>query len=117
MTDFGNRIQEFSLDGSQRPRIVAQFESDSDPVGIASCGDGRQDYIVSLSSKHQVTRISGVDGSRVWTVGARGHGIGQFYYPKGVVALPNGRIIVADSFNHRLQTLNSRTGGCIKQIQ
>ncbi len=112
-----NRIQEFSLDGSQRPRIVAQFESGSYPVGIASCDDGTQDYIVSLSNIHQVTRISGVDGRRVWTVGTKGDGVGQFYYPKGVVALPNGRIIVADCVNKQLQILDIHSGEFIKQIQ
>ncbi len=118
MSEYGNhRIQEFSLDGSQRPRVVAQFERDSSPTGIASCGDGTQDYIVSLCHHHKVARISDVNGRHVWTVGAKGRGVGQFYYPKGVVALPNGRIIVADNFNNKLQMLDIRTGGIIKQIQ
>ncbi len=103
-----------SLDGSQRPRVVAQFEG---PNGIVPCGDGTQDYIVSFYFIHQVIRISGLDGRRVWTVGTEGDGIHQFYYPEGVVALPNGRIVVADCLNFRLQILDSLTGGFIKQIR
>ncbi len=120
MSEYGNdRIQEFSLDRLQRPRVVAQFERISrlTGMGIASCGDGTQDYIVALLNNHQVARISGVDGRRVWTVGTKGDGVGQFYYPEGIAVLPNGRIIVADSFNHRLQILDFRTGRFIKQIQ
>ncbi len=118
MCEHGNdRIQEFSLDGSQRPHVVAQFARSSDPVGIASCGDGTQDYIVSLHSKHQVTRISGVDGRRVWTVGTYGERVGQFHCPYGVTVLPNGRIAIADKYNMRLQILDFRTGRFIKQIQ
>ncbi len=118
MSEYRNdRIQEFSLNGSHPPRIVAQFEIGSRPVGIASCGDGTQDYIVSLSSKHQVTRISGVDGRHVWTVGAKGREVDNLYSPFGVTALPNGRIAIADYNNRKLHMLDVRTGGFIKQIR
>ncbi len=123
MTDYGNSlIQEFSLDESQaltqRPLdLEIAIEKDSRPVGIVPCGDGTQDYIVSLSRKHQLIRISGVDGKRVWTVGAQGNGIDKFNCPEGVVVLPNGRIAIADDDNKRLQILNIRTGRFIKQIR
>jgi hypothetical protein len=51
----------------------------------------------------QVLRYS--DGSHVRTIGSRGSANGQFFYPCGVLIDGQGRIIVSDSFNHRIQVL------------
>ncbi len=117
MSDCGNnRIQEFSLDGSKPPRVVAQFKDKTIPVGITPCGDGTNDYIVAFYGSHQVTRISGVDGSAIWTVGSEGSGIDNFQSPRDVVVLPNGQAVVSDLANNRLQVLDIKTGKIIKQL-
>ncbi len=110
------RIQEFSLDGSQPARVVAQFKEGSYPIGIAACGDGTTDYIVVLNGAHQVTRINSADGSARWTVGTLGSGSDNFNRPIGVAVLPNGQAVVVDQGNHRLQVLDAKTGRFIKQL-
>jgi tripartite motif-containing protein 71 len=52
----------------------------------------------------QVLRYS--DGSHVRTIGSFGSGNGQFNDPHGGIAIDgNGRIVVADTCNHRVQVL------------
>jgi hypothetical protein len=52
----------------------------------------------------QVLRYS--DGSHVRTIGSPpGKGNGQFNYPYGVLIDGQGRIIVSDCSNHRIQVL------------
>ncbi len=113
-----NRIQEYSLDGSKPPRarVVVQFKDRSNPIGIAPCGDGTGDYIVVLQGLHQVTRISGVDGSAMWTVGSEGSGVDNFHFPLYVVVLPNGQVVVSDHANDRLQVLDIKTGKFVKHL-
>ncbi len=113
-----HRIQEFSLDGSKPPRVVVQFKDESYPVSIARCGDGTNDYIVAfhIPDSYQVSRISGVDGSAVWTVGSKGNGIDNFQTPWYVVVLPNGQAVVSDHGNNRLQVLDIKTGRIINQL-
>ncbi len=111
-----DRIQEFSLDGSKPPRVVAQFMKGSYPAGIASCGDGTNDYIVTFAGSHQVTRISSVDGSAVWTVGSEGSGVDNFQSPWYVAVLPNGHGVVSDNMNDRIQVLDIKTGKIINQL-
>ncbi len=111
-----DRIQEFSLDGSKPPRVVVQFKKGSYPVGIAPCGAGTNDYIVTFSGSHQVTRISGVDGSAMWTVGSEGSGVDNFQRPWYVAVLPSGQAVVSDSGNNRLQVLDIKTGRITKQL-
>ena len=40
--------------------------------------------------------------------GSEGTGNGQFFYPSGTAADPEGNVWVADSYNHRLQKFNSK---------
>ncbi len=52
----------------------------------------------------QVLRYS--DGAHVRTIGGQGSGNGQFYSPYGGIAIDSdGRIVVADTLNHRVQVL------------
>ncbi len=113
-----SRIQEFSLDGSKPPRVVVQFKDGSYPVSIARCGDGTNDYIVTFSGSYQVTCISGVDGSAIWTAGSEGSGVDNFQRPCAwdVVVLPNGQVVVSDQANDRLQVLDIKTGRITKQL-
>jgi tripartite motif-containing protein 2/3/tripartite motif-containing protein 71 len=51
----------------------------------------------------QVLRYS--DGSHVRTIGSEGSGNGQFKSPYGVLIDGQGRIIVSEFGNHRIQVL------------
>jgi tripartite motif-containing protein 2/3/tripartite motif-containing protein 71 len=51
----------------------------------------------------QVLRYS--DGSHVRTIGSKGSGNGQFSYPYGVLIDGQGRIIVSEYGNYRIQLL------------
>ena len=51
----------------------------------------------------QVLRYS--DGSHVRTIGSQGSGNGQFKYPYGVLVDSQGRIIVSEYSNNRIQVL------------
>jgi hypothetical protein len=53
----------------------------------------------------QVLRYS--DGAHVRTIGSRGWGYGQFKSPCGGVAIDSdGRIVVADTYNNRVQVFD-----------
>ncbi|MEE8412565.1 MAG: hypothetical protein V3S47_08670 [Acidobacteriota bacterium] len=43
------------------------------------------------------------DGRLLISLGTRGTGMAQFSFPAGVAAHPDGRVVVVDSFNRRLQ--------------
>ena len=46
------------------------------------------------------------DGAHVRTIGSGGSGNGQFSFPYGGIAIDSdGRIVVADTYNHRVQVL------------
>jgi hypothetical protein len=45
------------------------------------------------------------DGSLVRTIGGQGRGNGQFYNPRGVVIDGDGRIIVCNASNSRIEVL------------
>jgi hypothetical protein len=54
---------------------------------------------------HRVQVLRYSDGSHVRTIGSRGSGNGQFDGPYGVLIDSQGRIIVSDFMNHRIQVL------------
>jgi len=106
------RIQEFFLDG-RPPRVVIQFNDGTYPMGIARCDNGA--YIVADNAKHRVMRIDG-RATIKWTVGTPGNGKDQFNSPCGVAILLDGRVVVADAGNNRLQVLNADTGVVVGTI-
>ena len=65
-------------------------------------------YVADVS-RHVVDRFSLRDGRHTASLGGPGSQPGRFYYPCGIAIAPEGRIIVSDSFNARLQVL-SRNG-------
>jgi len=73
------------------------------PKGVAIDHD-RHRIIVSDTNNQQVQVLSLIDGSFLFEFGSRGDQPGQFKYPLGVCVDNHGRIIVADSYNHRLQS-------------
>ena len=107
-----NRIQELYLDG-RPPRVVVQYTDETTSMGIALCDNG--DYIITEDTQHCVLRI-GQNGATKWVVGSYGDGPNEFDCPRGVCILSDGRVVVADSRNNRLQVLNADTGAVVGTI-
>ena len=87
----------------------AQFNR---PRGLALLPDGR--VVMADSGNHRI-RVLSADLLQVSTVagdGGQGHRDGtaaqaQFSYPRGLALLPDGRVLVADKYNHRIRVLSA----------
>ena len=94
--------------GSPRGAGNGQFNQ---PWDIAFDGAGH--IVVSESSGHRVQVLRYSDGAHVRTIGrdgismgSEGSGNGQLNSPLGGIAIDSdGRIVVADTYNHRVQVL------------
>jgi len=73
------------------------------PSAIA-IDDDRHRIIVADSDNHRVQVLSLIDGSFLFEFGSEGNQPCQFNYPHGLCIANQGRIIVADRINHRLQS-------------
>jgi len=73
------------------------------PTGVA-IDDDRHRIIVSDCGNDRVQVLSSIDGSFLFEFGSRGNQPCQLNYPIGVCIANQGRIIVADYYNHRLQS-------------
>ncbi len=73
----------------------------SRPRGIAVDDVRRQIYLVDYQ-RHTMS-VFAKTGEFLFEVGGLGAGRGWFYYPSDVVVDGRGRVIVADTFNHRVQ--------------
>ena len=73
------------------------------PSSIA-IDDDRHRIVVSDTDNHRVQVLSLIDGSFLFEFGSKGNRPGQFDDPLGVCIDNQGRIIVADSGNCRLQS-------------
>ena len=73
----------------------------SRPRGVAVDDFRRQVYLVDYQ-RHTMS-VYAQTGEYLFEVGGMGAGRGWFYYPSDVIVDGHGRVIVADTFNHRLQ--------------
>jgi len=73
------------------------------PSGIA-IDDDRHRIIVCDTFNERVQVLSSIDGSFLFEFGSKGDQPCQFRFPRGVCIANQGRIIVADSYNYRLQS-------------
>jgi len=73
------------------------------PAGIAMAGQVA--YVVDPPS-HAVWRV-GNDGSVLGRLGERGTGLGQFNFPTGIAALPDGSVLIVDALNFRVVHLDA----------
>ncbi|SHI54323.1 NHL repeat-containing protein [Malonomonas rubra DSM 5091] len=80
----------------------------SRPRGIAVDDVRRQVYLVDYQ-RHTMT-VFAKTGEFLFEVGGLGAGRGWFYYPSDVVVDGRGRVIVADTFNHRVQVFEFISG-------
>jgi len=86
--------------GGKRGSEAGRFNS---PSSIAIDND-RHRIIVCDTYNHRVQVLSSIDGSFLFEFGSRGDQPCQFKFPHGVCIDNQGRIIVADCNNHRLQS-------------
>jgi len=73
------------------------------PTGV-TIDDDRHRIIVTDSDNHRVQVLSSIDGSFLFEFGSKGDQPCQFESPEGVCIDNQGRIIVADTNNNRLQS-------------
>ena len=74
-------------------------------IGLAFffCLDRRQNLLISDCSNNEV-RIFSKEGTHLHTIGERGHEVGMFVLPQGIVLTKNLKlIIVSNNSNYRLQ--------------
>jgi len=88
----------FSIGG----KLGSQPGEFSDPSGIA-IDDDRHRIIVSDTNNNRVQVLSSIDGSFLFEFGSKGLHPGRLNYSNGVCIANQGRIIVADTHNYRLQ--------------
>jgi len=109
ITDFNNNRLVFlsSIDlsllfcvGGKHGSQPGEFDS---PSGIA-IDDDRHRIIVTDTKNHRVQVLSSIDGSFLFEFGSKGNQPCQFNDPGGVCIANQGRIIVADTSNNRLQS-------------
>ncbi|MEV8308138.1 NHL domain-containing thioredoxin family protein [Streptomyces flavidovirens] len=67
---------------------------------------GTGNFLVSDTTRHQLVELE-ADGE---TVVRRIGGNGEFKEPQGLALLPDGRVVVADTVNHRLRTYDPASG-------
>jgi sugar lactone lactonase YvrE len=110
VTDFYNeRVQKFNTDG----KLLAVLEV---PPGCGGIAIGRNGYLYlshfprgKATDARKADRITVYDQSgkflKEW--GESGTGNGQFNFPGGLAAAPNGRLYVADQTNRRVQVFDA----------
>ena len=67
-------------------------------TGLAA--DDRHIYV--LETRPPVVRVYGLDGTHIRNIGRRGQGPGEFAFPESIVAMPDGRLMVRDDGNARI---------------
>jgi DNA-binding beta-propeller fold protein YncE len=96
VTDYGNkRIQKFSYNGT-----FLWKKDVNRPAGIKVDKSGK--IIFAQYSQDQI-QVLNPDGSEICVFGSRGSGNGQFLTPNSLCIDSQGRILVCDIVNHRIQ--------------
>ena len=97
------RVQRLALDGEALSGFGQLGDSPGEmPRTKALTVDSAGQIWVTDAHLDRVT-LYAADGELLISLGAHGTGLGQFSFPAGVAAHPDGRVVVVDSFNRRLQ--------------
>ncbi|MFM8724716.1 MAG: hypothetical protein ACKON9_06285 [Planctomycetaceae bacterium] len=101
---FNDRIQVFSESGEFRRilKLSDEFEGLAYPYDLRVTGDGRVYVIENRAARLTVMTMEGGLLGRYGSPGRNSH---QFYQPWDLTVLTDGRILVADTGNHRLVEL------------
>jgi DNA-binding beta-propeller fold protein YncE len=105
----GRRILKFSTEGDLRGALGEEAGWE-DPRGIAVDGGGF--LYVAEAGQHKIVKLD-EDGKVVSSWGGQGGGPGQLAFPVGLTVDPQGRVVVVERDNHRLQVfaLGAGPGG------
>lgn len=101
-------------------RLVRRYSLPTDfrPMGVAQIGG---EVWVTNAARHRIDVFDSANGSPLRTIGQRGRGPGEFNLPLGIAPLPKkhplagGGAVVVDSFNARVQVLDS-TGRWVRDL-
>ena len=113
-----NRIDEFTTAGvkvTSCPNTTRLTSSFNWPMAIAFNPTGTTMFVAdTFNMRVQAINVSQCTGSTVtpiWSVGTRGSGVNQFIKPWDLVFDPTGnRLLVTDTYNNRIVSLNPTTG-------
>ncbi len=78
----------------------------SRPRGLAV--DGRNKKVYVIDYMRHTANVYSTDGHFLFEFGGKGWGRGWFQYPCDINVDTSGNVLVADTFNHRVQVLNLR---------
>jgi sugar lactone lactonase YvrE len=82
------------------------------PGGVLAVDDA---VWVTDPTRHTVEVFDGATGAWRRTVGAHGHGPGEFVMPRGMARTPAGEVCVVDTLNNRVQVFTA-AGQWVRQI-
>ena len=102
--DAGGRLL-LALGERHRPRTQAPFNHPTD----AAVGPGGDFYVSDGYGNTMVHRFA-PDGAHLASWGGRGSGPGQFATPHGIGVLGDGRVLVGDRENNRVQVFSPEGG-------
>ncbi|MDX1512577.1 MAG: NHL repeat-containing protein [Gammaproteobacteria bacterium] len=104
VADTGNdRVAIYEVDGAAG-RLVSQLDENIERTeGVAPVAGGRI-YVTSVA-RNEVSYFE--SGRKVKAVGGSGRGPNQYSRPHDIDVLPDGRVVVADPGNNRLQILSA----------
>lgn len=97
-----HRIAIYSIDGIQGKLVDTLRESLRKPEGVAAGPDGA--IYVTSAARDTVTKF--LDGQLIGDVGQSGSGPNEYIRPHDIEVTVDGRVIVADPGNNRLQVLS-----------
>ncbi len=103
----GDCVSIFSSSGEKRSfgTLGSGQGQFNEPRGVAVDGEGN--ILVADSNNHRIQKFT-AEGQFLTSVGTRGNGRLQFYYPRGLTFnATKDKVYVADTYNHRVQVVNS----------
>ncbi len=77
-------------------------------ISSIAVNDNRDLYVLDERAQH--VRVFDSAGAYVETLGRRGEGPGEFGYAEAIALLPDGRLVVRDSRNHRISVFGPGPG-------
>jgi len=111
--DRANKLQEYTTHGSLVREISLQAGV-TDPWHAIQLSTG--DYVVSQCTSPGVVSVVGVDGQVLHSYGqSQTSDVGQMSRPSSLAVTKNDDVLVADSSNSRILSIN-RSTGCVQEL-